>query len=343
MSLSLLDALTAEDQKSDRTVIRPLSSWVDESLNQPLLFVKPEIMALGSSAAPALQLIEQALAGWNCVVDSLLLLGPGYLRENRLIEQHYGVINRYSERGVGSLTQPAIEEARRIAAERSIPLANIMGAHQFLRGNPEVSASQLLEWHENTTMLTKLSSGAYCSLVETNDQIYGVINGFHPAQLEHFYGSAAPILVATLQTETRWSELRGSMIGATNPSQARPGSLRNALLTQREALGIGEVSGMRNGVHLSAGPLEGAAEIIRYLSDHAPNSRGSVAINETNLGALLLAEIGTSASVRLLRNEWPGEVYSAVSPYDATEEVDTKEAIPILTGLGKTHDGLDRC
>ena len=48
------------------------------------------------------------------------------------------------------------------------------------------------------------------------------------------------------------------MIGATNPSVAAAGSCRARLLEAWEDLGLTEAPGMpNNGVHASAGPLEG--------------------------------------------------------------------------------------
>eukprot|EP00930_Biecheleria_cincta_P104597 TRINITY_DN9697_c0_g1_i3.p1 TRINITY_DN9697_c0_g1~~TRINITY_DN9697_c0_g1_i3.p1 ORF type:complete len:573 (-),score=156.74 TRINITY_DN9697_c0_g1_i3:107-1792(-) len=63
-----------------------------------------------------------------------------------------------------------------------------------------------------------------------------------------------------------WSAFRAEFIGATEPVQAEPGSLRGTILRQWVSLGLAsEPSTGENGVHASASPLEGLAEKINWL------------------------------------------------------------------------------
>lgn len=46
------------------------------------------------------------------------------------------------------------------------------------------------------------------------------------------------------------------------------GSVRRLFLQKKAELGFTDVSKGSNGVHMSAGPLEGMVEFIRFFSDH---------------------------------------------------------------------------
>ena len=63
------------------------------------------------------------------------------------------------------------------------------------------------------------------------------------------------------EAELSWKRFRREVIGATNPSEAAPGSARAELLSRWSELGLpAETTYGQNGVHASAGPLEGLKE-----------------------------------------------------------------------------------
>ena len=60
-----------------------------------------------------------------------------------------------------------------------------------------------------------------------------------------------------------WSKFRTDIVGATDPTAATKGSLRNKILEEWKALGLPfEPSTADNGVHASAGPVEGMRERV---------------------------------------------------------------------------------
>jgi hypothetical protein len=104
-------------------------------------------------------------------------------------------------------------------------------------------------------------------------------------------------------------------------------------LARRGDLGIAVIDSMRNGIHLSAGPLEALVEIERYLSN--PLSAQRFQISDANLGAELLRSLPEAEIRRLMANEpVPAEDGLQILPYDFTEERDTEETIRLLTGAG---------
>jgi hypothetical protein len=114
------------------------------------------------------------------------------------------------------------------------------------------------------------------------------------------------------------------MLGDTYPEKALPGSIRRNLLDRREALGLRRVDITSNFVHLSAGPFEGAAELVNFFrgleqaSFHLEESRMAAFWREagmelSELAAFLDGEPWTPQGVPL-------------DLFGATEELDARSA-----------------
>jgi hypothetical protein len=86
-------------------------------------------------------------------------------------------------------------------------------------------------------------------------------------------------------------ELRAWTIGATDPRDAVPGSIKRALLDEHEELGLAQVCTRRNCIHISPSVIEAMAALRRYFS--TPEEAISVA--DTAFGARL-GRAGCSAT-----------------------------------------------
>ena len=145
-------------------------------------------------------------------------------------------------------------------------MSKVLGSLQFLQQYPSFTPDSLQQlWQQSQT--AKLSGGNYCALVKAGGEDVYLINGFHPKQLIHFTAEGRMIITFKLTGNLDWAVARNQFIGKTNPADAAPGSLRNELLVNKEKFGLNEVSASQNGFHLSAGPVEGLVELMRYGSD----------------------------------------------------------------------------
>lgn len=299
--MSLIHDLLTSPNEMETQELSEFREWHDPDTNQLVMFIKPEITALGVRAKPALDLIEDRLAGWGCSIKAARLLGPSYLARHRLIDEHYGVISQYSHGAsrLGLLPPTAFSHTR------------IMGAHELLAIRPDLDAARLLSLHTSAANI-RLAPGAYAfHYVQGGDDAL-IVNGFHPAQQAHFYTATTPILVLELASTTSWRKLRSEMVGATDPRNASPGSIRRMLLDQSQHLRIAPIDSMRNGVHLSAGPLEGAEELRRFFS-RLPDS--AIVAEATNAGQILAALVGAQEADAMLRNQ-------QILKWDAYEETE---------------------
>ena len=330
----LFEALQTAPAETERSVVRQFTPWTNAGENQPLLFVKPEVTQLGDSARPALEVVEAVLAAWGCEIDGISLLGPAYLQRHKLIEAHYGQINTYSTRGLAAISAEGREAVTEWLSSLGYAELRVLGAHEYLEETPGLSSGELLALQKHATQSLKIAGGAYAAVIEYGDSRTAVINGFHPAQLEHFYTASAPILVATLRTTSNWRDLRRSMIGATDPTNAEMGSMRQRLFTDAVGLGLESVDGMRNCVHLSAGPLEAAIEISRYFGNFEDS--GAIDPIETNIGALVVGALGRQFLTDALSNKDLLVDGRAEPAFDLTEELNTDEAFRLLTSTYHT-------
>jgi hypothetical protein len=96
------------------------------------------------------------------------------------------------------------------------------------------------------------------------------VNGFYPALKAQFTKPEASVrlfVVAFDPEVLSWAKFRAEVIGATNPADAEPSSIRAKMLAQHEALGMEEApNNSNNGVHASASPLEALKERLIWLN-----------------------------------------------------------------------------
>jgi len=145
------------------------------------------------------------------------------------------------------------------------------------------------------------------------------LNPFHPQQLVPYTTPGNGIVLIEGQSNTAWADLRGQLIGATDPSQAADGSIRQQFLTQAEALGLGPVNQGTNGIHLSAGPLEGMVELQRFIS----SEEQTLSLADTAFGKLLAEQGLDAAQIDALAANPNLEIAGAMeSAFDLTEEMD---------------------
>lgn len=322
---TLIDAFKAFDTSDahSRDVLPYQPS--DDFRNELLFFVKPEVTMSGAETLDAvLDVTADAFDDYGVVVTGAKVLGADFLDEHDLIAQHYGVINEIARAGTDVLS----EEAKETFAETydtSVGDAIVLGAFEFLQHYAAFTDVSLNVLWDNAEA-DRLASGTYCAPVRVFDDTVYLLNGFHPYQIEHFTQLGASILVLTVQSDADWKALRADMIGATDPQEAPDGSIRRTLLEQQENLGLPPVDQGSNGVHLSAGPLEGLVETIRFVSDH--DAGQTIAPEETAAGqAFLDGGIDSDALERLLGNPVLEVDDEFISAFDLTEEVNTEEAV----------------
>jgi len=127
-----------------------------------------------------------------------------------------------------------------------------------------------------------------------------------------------------------WDALRNQLCGATDPTAAEAGSSRNELLVHKAATGMVDVNKGSNGVHMSAGPLEGMVELQRFFS----SADKKISFADLSFGSALAAQ-GLSAEQieKLASNVDVTHEGKNISAFDLTEEKDASEAATLLKSV----------
>ena len=155
-----------------------------------------------------------------------------------------------------------------------------------------------------------------------------LVNGFHGRQLQHFTQPGRCIIVCSLTSDLNWTDARGTFIGATCPADAKNGSIRKTLLNNASSYGLKAVTPSWNGVHLSAGPIEGMVESIRYLSQFDENQK--LVLEDLTVGKRFVDALGSEKANELLANPVVDHRGESISVFDLTEEMDANDALELI-------------
>jgi hypothetical protein len=300
----------------------------DNPQHEFLFFIKPEITLNEDSIdlQAILEMMFEKFTQFKLTVKDIRLLGASYLEEFDIIAQHYGVINALSRTPREFLSHEAVEKFRLIYGRKPADV-KILGSLEFLQHFNNYNPFSLdLLWQNSQSV--KLSGGTYCAKVTVENKEVFLINGFHPRQLIHFTEKGHSIITFTLTGNLSWSVARNNFIGKTNPADASPGSLRNELFRRQQSFGLQTVSASQNGFHLSAGPVEGLAELIRYCSDY---SIKKINIPDDFIFGRQLKDFFNTSEIRpICENHLVTYKGEKIRTFDLTEEKNASEALQLL-------------
>ncbi len=330
MSNPIFEAFqTAASEQTQQWVV-PYHTPEIQDGHQFVLFIKPEATAVhqGANLEAIIDMVQERLDAFETTVHAIRILPAAYLKTHSIMAQHYGVINKISREGESALTEAARDALHREFAEDIAQGAQILGGQQFLAEQPDISPLALSGMNDNIGT-TKLGGGSYCMRLNLLGQMYLLLNPFHAYQLVPYTTGNRAIIVMECRSTRDWSALRGELTGSTNPATAASGSIRAELLSRKDEFGLKDVNQGLNGIHLSAGPLEGMVELQRFFTDHETDH--ALDWSETLFGSQLLAAGLSSDAVCGLGGNAVLDVNGeSISAFDLTEEVNASEALQRL-------------
>jgi len=299
-----------------------------EHKHEFLFFIKPEITLPSEKIKldEILSCIFEKIHSFDFYIDNIRLLSASYIKEYDIIAHHYGVINHLSLNAKEHILPEAAEHFESVYAKR-INEVKLIGGNEYLQAHPDYTADSLDRLWQNSVSV-KLAPGTYCAEIKNEYGKIYLINGFHPKQLNHFTEKGRSIVAFTLSSDIDWKNARNDFIGKTNPADAKEGSLRHELYENTSKYGLDIVSSSQNGCHLSAGPVEGLVELIRYNSDRL---RGDLKKAEDfRFGRKLLTIFDDIRINAILDNHLVNHNGHKLSVYDLTEEKNEDEALQLL-------------
>lgn len=292
--------------------------------NEFVIFSKPELGRLAEAdLAKVWDLLSSSLNAYGVTVHQTLILTGPELDASGAMAAHYGVINKISRLGRSALTEATEQALSEQYAAELADGAQVLGGHQFLEAYPEFSPYALGVLFANQTV-GRLGPGSYAVAVSVDGQSVIILNGFHPRQLSFFTADDTVCAFLRCTSDTAWQSLRGDLIGTTDPSKADPASIRGTLFADPGSFGLATVSYNFNGVHMSAGPLEGLVELARFFGGSLADYTFSSALADAGFDADGIAALAENPTL-----EANGERGSA---FDLTEGIDSGPAATLLAG-----------
>jgi hypothetical protein len=306
--------------------VKPYHKPATSNVHQFIFFFKPEVtnthagVNLEVILNKSLSVLEKGLNGKGIKIGAIRVLGGPYLDKHNIMVQHYGVIAKISREGECAISDAAREALKtKFAADIAgwSPehyKSHVLGGHQFLSKFPELNAFSLLAINDNLGTI-RLGPGTYALKIKIKGETFIVLNPFHAYQVVPYNKPGNAIIALECLSEISWADLRNNIGGPTDPTTAPEGSIRHLLLKDKVQFGLKEVDRGSNGVHMSAGPLEGMIEVQRFFSDHT-----SLPFADTAFGhALADKAIDVSKVVSNPDVDFGG---SKKSLFDITEEKD---------------------
>lgn len=231
--------------------------------NQALLMLKPEcFQGNETTRSGVVEIILQGLSTFGAEVAGALALEGPVLERLGTIDRHYrqaSELSRGASHMIGAEDLARMKTLCEVAGDYPV-----LGGHQWLAQNPTWTPEALdTAWFAKGPK--KVRSGFYTVPFENHGQPCLLVNGFYPGQAHHFTAPGQCVVLMVLHSDLPWRVLRREMLGDTYPEKALPGSIRRNLLDQKAALGLSRVDITSNFVHLSAGPLEGAGELVNFF------------------------------------------------------------------------------
>jgi len=293
--------------------------------------LKPEAtnVKAGVKFDKILALALKTLSDAGVEIGAIRVVGGPYLDKFNIMVQHYGVIAKISHEGETAISEAARENLHKNFKDLLDAGAPVLGGHQFLKRYDQFSPFSLLVLNDNLGT-TRLAGGTYALKAKVLGVPHIILNPFHAYQVVPYTTKGNAIIVFEGRSKTSWSDLRNKLVGVTDPAKAQEGSLRKLFLKNKDELGLKSVDQGSNGVHLSAGPLEGMVELQRFFSDY--NGK-TISYADTAFGSYIAGQ-GTSAEAvsKFASNPDADKDGKKVSLFDLTEEKSFDEAAKILTG-----------
>ena len=188
------------------------------------------------------------------------------MKAQGIVDKHYGALAQralYETPKALDLedeTKSKFQDAFGISWEDGLTSGKIINLDEAIKTFPDRSETQLATaWRSGASV--KLMPGTYIAKIDD----YFVVNGFYADMVSSWKRESSNVLFYLVQWSEKdlsWTDFRGKLIGSTDPSKADQASIRGTLLREYQTrFGLEDTpTTTLNGVHASAGPIEGARE-----------------------------------------------------------------------------------
>lgn len=282
--------------------------------------VKPEVLTT-TGAVEAMSEVLRVLGEGDVQILRCAMVPARDFGARGALLLHYPRLHRVAADGAQALCSRARREL--LALHASFGTAGAIGAYEAMTYDTDLTPVALGDRCRESG-IHRLGSGSYASVIELAGGPTTVLNGFLPALASTYNDPTALVGLLECHSHREIDDLRTHLLGALHPAAAAPTTLRGALGALTGGQRGESLSEGRNGVHLSAGHLEGMFQVWRYFA--ATDGRG---IDSTALGRSLVERGVSMASVAALAadHNLAEDSGETVAPHGATENLHRTEVL----------------
>lgn len=292
--------------------------------NSAFVFIKPHAVT-----EPVKALVNSELAKMGITVTGQGEIDAATIDKNMLIDTHYGAIanravkQKPTELAVTSKAEAAFEKAFGIGWKAAVASGKVFNAADACT-EMGITGDQLgaeFDKLQKGTTLIKFGGGFYLGKL---GDIY-VVNGFYMNMREKYTKAGEKIYYFTVEfpaNNLTWEQFRGEKLGATDPTQAAVGSLRQQVYANWKSLGLpAQPNTGDNGVHASASPYEALAERMNWLGVKAERDTYGKGLIAAGVPAATIAAWSSDPQVK------------GASIFDQLEDLGAKECMEKAASL----------
>lgn len=303
-----------------------------QQLNSALLFIKPHAVT-----KEAQSMVEEVLASRGVRIVRELRIEGSVIDRDKLIDKHYYTIaSKATLTSAPRLCVPQDHFKRHCGLEwdeavKANRVANALEACERL-GVDGATLGELWTEARRLGHVAKFGGGFYCGkiAVEGKEPLF-VFNGFFLELRERYVVPGAAIHCYVVEWDPLllpWADFRHAVLGATDPAQAPPDSLRGRFTAQWKELGLPSPPTVAdNGVHASASSLEAVCERVNWLGTSLESDPFGQLLLSAGISAKQFEEWSKDPQVRY------GPEGATSSIFDLLEDTDADRCISMCQAL----------
>mmetsp|Transcript_47718 Transcript_47718/g.139072 ORF Transcript_47718/g.139072 Transcript_47718/m.139072 type:complete len:1627 (-) Transcript_47718:186-5066(-) len=243
--------------------------------NRAVVYIKPH-----ARTAESIRFLQSYLTARNIAIISKGKIDDGDVDGPGMFAKQYDRLIARAESDPASMDLPTasqalFEKAAGVSWATAVAQGQVYSAAGAMSSFGLSPAEVFDDWRQAT--VTKLTAhlqvgyvGAESRLGKAAGGPRYLLNGFVPHWRDTFFSSGNGVAFFIVEFDPKtlpWRRFRSEIIGATNPAQAAPDSIRAQMYKEWSALKLGEQPDMLNNcVHASAGPLEALRERMLWAA-----------------------------------------------------------------------------
>jgi len=301
-----------------------------KATNRAFVFIKPHAVTHAVD-----NLVRETFAAKGIDVKLSGTLDASTIDEKKLIDTHYGAIaakatGKPEELNVPDKGKQQFKQAFGTSWEDAVKQGKVLNSIDAMKKlNTDGDGLEAMWRKVPKSDLIKFGGGFYCARLKPD--LY-VLNGFYAQMRDKYTKPPAQILYYEVEFDPatlHWKTFREDVLGGTDPTKAKDGSLRRVIYEKWDSLGLKvKPDTGDNGLHASASPFEALAEVHNWRN---------VPLTADFYGKGLLAASGLDEATL---KKWLGDAQVPVdgkpsSIFDTLEDRDAADCLEQLAKIAK--------